>query len=76
MKTKLQQLRDFMATGDYRPALRLAASWSELGGHKAAIGRGWAAIVHPQFYIDIDQNPEELVAAGLAAIRERYDIPE
>lgn len=74
METKLAKLKRFMAAGQHREALRLAASWPRLGDHKAAIERGRAAAVHPEFYRQIGQDPNTLVAVGIAAIRERYGI--
>lgn len=72
METKLQQLRDFWATGDYRRALKLAASWPRLGLHKEAIQRGWAALSYPSFYVGLGVEPASLVGAGLDALAERY----
>lgn len=74
METKLSILKRFMAAGDYRSALRLAAGWAELGDHKAQIQKARAADVHPEFYKAIGEDPDELVAAGVAAIRERYKL--
>lgn len=74
MKTKLSKLKELMATGDFRAALKLAASFSQLGSQKIQIRRGWQAIQSPDFYREIGKNPDELVAAGVAAIRERYNL--
>ena len=79
MQTKLAKLKQFMAAGDYRAALKLAASWGRrgLGGgsHADAITQGWAALSNPDFYKSIGKDPDALTAAGVAAIRARYDIP-
>jgi hypothetical protein len=72
MQTKVQQLRRYMADGDYRAALRLAASWPQLGEHRDAITCGWAAMSHPAFYEAIGKDPSVLVAHGLDAIRSRF----
>lgn len=74
MQTQLTKLKALMATGDYRAALKLAASWGRLGKHKEAITRGWAAINNAKFYREIGQDPAALQTAGIAAIRERYKI--
>lgn len=76
METKLSKLKKLMAYGDHRAALRLAAGWPRLGDHKEAITRGWAALSNPGFYRELGRDPEALVAAGLAAIRERYGLPD
>lgn len=76
LDTQLSKLKALMAQGDYRAALKLAAGWPRLGAHKAPIERAWAALTNPEFYREIGKDPEALVAAGVAAIRERYGIPE
>lgn len=70
----IDRLREYMAAGQYRKALQLAASWPRLGEHKEAIEQGWAAASNPDFYREIGKDPEELEARGIAAIRERYNI--
>lgn len=70
--SKPQQILDALAAGDDRTALRVASSFQHLGKHKAAITRGWAALQRPDFYRELGQNPDALVAEGLAAVRERY----
>lgn len=52
--------------------LTLAASLSPafLGSRRERITRGRDAHRHPQFYIELGQNPDELVQAGLDAIEE------
>lgn len=74
METKISKLRALMATGDYRAALRLAASFGRLGEHKEQITRGWAAMTRASFYRQIGKDPEVLVEAGIKAIEERYGI--
>lgn len=77
LRTKLSQLREFMAAGDWRAALRLANSFGNLGTmHAAHIQRAWAAIQSPEFYREIGRDPDSLVAAGIVALRERYGNPE
>lgn len=72
----LAELKALWAQGEYRSALKLAASWPRLGTHKAAIQQGWAAASNPRIYKEMGKDPEALAAAGYAAIRERYDLPE
>jgi len=74
MHTKLAQMKIMWAAGDYRGALKLAASWPQLGTHKEAITRGWAAVSNPKFYMELGQNPAALYKAGLVAVAERYTL--
>ena len=74
MQTALQKLTAHVTTGDWRAALKLAASWPQLGTHRDAIQQGWAALRNPDFYRELGKDPEQLVAAGQAAIKERYGL--
>ena len=78
MQTKLQTLKDYMAAGNHTAALKLAASWGKrgLGGgtHAEAITQAHSANGNRRFYESIGKNPDELVAKGIQAIRERYGI--
>lgn len=72
--TALQKMKNLWAAGDYRAALKLTASWGQLGTHKERITRGWAAVNNADFYRAIGNDPEALVADGLAAVAERYGL--
>jgi hypothetical protein len=72
MTTKLQRLRRCMRAGDWRNALRLAASFPRLGEHHAVIVRAHEAGWHPDFYRAIGRDPDADIAAGIAALRARY----
>lgn len=74
MITKLSKLKELMAAGDYSAALRLAASWPRLGDHRDAITAARAADTNPEFYRSIGRDPGAMVALGIEAIRERYNI--
>lgn len=73
--TKLAQIQAAWAAADYRTALRIAAKFQQLGTHKGAITRGWAATTNPQFYIEIGQDPDHLYQLGLLAVAARYSLP-
>lgn len=72
MISKQQQILNALEEGDDREALRIAASFPHLGEHKEAITRGWAACTRAEFYRQIGQDPVELIALGVAAVRARY----
>lgn len=56
----------------WRDALRIAARYPRLGAHREAITRGHQAATRPDFYRQLGQDPEARVAAGIAALKERY----
>ena len=72
--TKLQMLTDHIKAGEIRKALRIASKFQELGEHKVRIQKAWSALMNPDFYEAIGQHPNELVADGVAAIKERYSL--
>lgn len=74
METKLSKLKAALAAGDETGALRIAAKFPQLGEHKEAITRAWNAVQSPDLYRQMGRDPVALVAAGIAAIRERYKL--
>jgi hypothetical protein len=74
MQTKLARLKDAAARGDWAQALRIAAKFPELGEHAAAIKRAHEANHSPEFYRQLGRDPEACVAAGIAALCERYRL--
>lgn len=72
--TKLSQIRDALAAGRGRDALRIAARFPQLGEHKERITKGWAAATRPEFYRELGLDPVALEQDGIAAIRERYNL--
>ena len=71
-QTKRARLLALMEAEDWRAALRLAASFPELGCHKAAIVRAHEAGWRPGFSRALGRSPEADIAAGVAALRARY----
>jgi len=69
---KIEQLRAFMSAGDWRSAIKLAASFPQLGEEKAAISRAWEAIARPEFQRAIGKDPDALISAGVESLRRRY----
>ncbi len=71
-RTKLSTLLEHMDAGRWDAALKLAAKFQQLGEHKGAITRGASALNHPEFHKQLGKDPAVLVAAGIAALKERY----
>lgn len=76
MTTKLAKLKAAASDGDWRSALRIASKFPNLGHHKAAIKRGHEAFSNARFYEQIGQNPTDLIAHGIAALKDRYSLGE
>ena len=74
MTTKISLLRAAAAAGNWTEALRIAVRFPRLGEEKTAIVRAWNAQLRPDFYRQLKQDPEMLVAAGIAALRTKYRL--
>lgn len=74
METKISKLKAAAASGDWTHALRIAARFPDLGDHAAAIVRAHEAGHNPRFYRSLGKDPEALIAAGIAALKERYKL--
>lgn len=73
-RSKLDQLKQAAAAGDWREALRVAQAFQHLGPQKEAITRAWAALENPNFYRQIGKDPATLVSLGITALRVRYSL--
>jgi hypothetical protein len=63
---------ELVAAEHWVPALKLAAKSKVLGKHRDAIQKAWSAIQRPDVYRELGQDPDALIAAGIAALKERY----
>jgi len=74
MTTKISLLREAAAAGNWTEALRIAVRFPRLGEEKTAITRAWNAHLRPDFYRQLKQDPEALVATGIDALRSKYRL--
>jgi hypothetical protein len=73
METKASQIRRAMAAQDWPLALRLAARLPRLDIHSAAIKRAHECAGNAAFYRQLGRDPEALIAAGIEALKDRFD---
>lgn len=69
---KIDAVRAAMNAGDWREAIRLAAKFPRLGEQAAAIMRAQEACARPDFQRQLGKCPAQLIAAGRAALIERF----
>lgn len=74
MQTKLQSLKDAAARQDWQSALRIAATFADLGEHKAAIVRGHEAHSNARFAKQLGRDPQGDIEAGILALCARYSL--
>ena len=71
--TKLASIREAMAADDWEEALRIAARFQRLGEHGAAIRTARDALNNRRFYEQLGKDVDQLVEAGIVALKARYD---
>ena len=69
--TKLSILREHIAFGRWFDALRLAASFSDLGEHRVDITRAHGCLSNPRFFAQIG-DCGAAIEAGKSALIARY----
>ena len=69
---KSEKIRALVAAGEWSKALSMAAKFPRLGAQADAIRRGHEASARPDFQRQIGRDPDAQVAAGIAALKERY----
>jgi lipopolysaccharide biosynthesis regulator YciM len=70
--TKTQLLIRYMRAEDWQRALSLANTFRMLGTHRDTIRLAHECRVWPKFYRSLGRDPEEAVAAGIAALKLLY----
>lgn len=73
-RTKISKLRDAAFAGDWEKAINIAAKFPVLGAHKAAIMQAHEAYTRPEFQKQLGKDPEQLKAAGIRALKEKYRV--
>lgn len=74
MDTKLATLKQHAAAGRWRDAVRIAARFPQLGAQRNAILDAHMAYTNPRFLAQIGRDVEAAKAAGIAALKERYQL--
>ena len=70
--TKLAQIRDAMASGDWDSAVCAAAKFKDLGEFGEAIRRGKDAINNPELYKQLGFDLEEVRKEAINALKSKY----
>lgn len=71
---KVDQIRTAWAAGDRLGALRIAARFFDRSVATKTFKRGMAAHNHPDFYRQLGQVPEQIVAEALTALQVRFNL--
>lgn len=70
--TKLAKVREAMAVGDWEQAIKLASNLRSLGKYQQAIDRAMDFLNNPNFYRQLGFDREEVMAAGIAALKQKF----
>lgn len=74
MKTKLQNLKDAAAAGDWRKAIAIAARFPRLGAIRCDVLDAHTAYTNPRFLAQIGKEAEVCKEAGKLALIGAYSI--
>lgn len=69
---KIDQLSALMQSGDWHAAIKFAAKFPRLDKHRDAILSASSALLSPDFYSSMGRDVDAIVAAGVAALKDRY----
>jgi len=62
-----------MVAGDWDTALKVSAKFQRLGEHEETIRRAASAVNNPRFYEQLGHDVSALRAAGIEALKLRFD---
>lgn len=71
-KQKIEILAALMLADDWHAAIKFAAKFPRLDRHRGPILTASAALLSPEVYRQMGRDPEALIAAGAAALRDRF----
>jgi hypothetical protein len=74
MMSKTQQIREALAVDDPIGALRIAAHFFDRSDDTMTFKRGMDAYNHPGFYRQLGQEPDQIIAAALRRLAEKFDV--
>jgi len=69
---KTETVKKHMKRGEWKKALRLAASFGRLKEHKDAIQKAHSALLNADFYKSMGYNVDELFQNGIKALKALY----
>ena len=72
MQTKLSQIKQEFATGNFNKAIRIAAKFNDLGDQRNAILDANLAMTNPRWMAAIGKDIDQAIASGIEALRIRY----
>jgi hypothetical protein len=70
--TKLEQVKQAYANGNYKDALRIAAKFPQLGDERKAITLASECFSNPRFYQQVGVNIDQTINDGVKALAGKY----
>ena len=74
MQTKLSQVKAAYEAGNFAKAIQIAAKFPDLGKERAAILDAHLAITNPRWAMQLHQDIDQTINAGIKALATRYDF--
>jgi len=74
MQTKLSQIKEEFAAGNFNKAISIAAKFHDLGDQRNAILDAHLAITNPRWMLGLGKDIDQAIKAGINALRIRYTL--
>ena len=74
METKLSIVKRHMRAGEWQEAIRIAARFPRLDGHRNAILDAHGAYTNPRFFVQLGKDIESMKTAGQQALLDRFGL--
>jgi len=74
LKTKLSIVQEHMRAGRWQDAVKMAARFPRLDGHRDAILSAHMAYTNPRFVAQLKKDAEALKLAGQRALIDRFGL--
>jgi hypothetical protein len=72
MESKTDRIRNAIAEADWLSALRVASRFHDRSDDTIEFKRGFNAYQHPEFYHQLDKEPDRLIEAAMNRLRARF----
>jgi hypothetical protein len=72
--SKCSKIREAWASGDRIAALRIAARFFDRSEDTQIFKRGMNAFNNPEFYRQLRQDPDQITAAALRLLAEKFNL--
>jgi hypothetical protein len=74
-RSKSERIKGALRNGDWVAALRLASRFHDRSPDTLVFKRGFDAYQHPRFYLQLQKDPDEIVATAVTLLHRQFGSP-